>query len=134
MDRFRISARIPVDVDTLFNAWLDSAEHSAFTGGKAEVENKINGKFSAWDGYITGRTVLIDPYKKIVQKWRTMEFTDDSQDSILEITFDEVSEEETKITLHHHHIPKGQGRKYKRGWKDHYFDPLIEYFAGKKQS
>lgn len=132
MDRFRISARIPTDVDTLFHAWLSSKEHTAFTGGTAQVENKINGKFTAWDGYISGRTILIDPGKKIVQKWRTMEFQDDSQDSILEIIFEPVNACETKIVLHHHHIPKGQGNKYKTGWKVHYFEPMVEYYLASK--
>ena len=64
MDRFRISAKFPVELDTLFHDWLSSKEHSAFTGGKAKVENKINGKFTAWDEYISGRTVEIVPGKK----------------------------------------------------------------------
>jgi activator of HSP90 ATPase len=131
MDRFRISAKIPTDVRTLFDAWLDSKEHTAFTGGEAKVENKVNGKFSAWDEYITGRITEIVPDKKIVQKWRTVEFADDCSDSVLEILFEELSENETRITLHHHHIPKGQGLKYKKGWKEHYFDPMKEYFGMK---
>lgn len=131
MDKFRISAKIPVDCKTLFRAWLNSEEHSSFTGGTAVIENKINGKFTAWDGYISGRTTIIEPNKKIVQKWRTMEFQDDSQDSVLEILFEEVSVSETKITLHHHHIPKGQGNKYKQGWREHYFEPMKEYYGSK---
>jgi activator of HSP90 ATPase len=131
MEKFRISAKIPVDCRTLFNDWLNSEVHSAFTGGAAKIENKVNGAFSAWDGYITGRTTIIDPYKKIVQKWRTMEFQDDSQDSILEIQFEEISKNETRIILHHHHIPKGQGNKYKQGWREHYFEPMQEYYAAK---
>ncbi|MBC7863616.1 MAG: SRPBCC domain-containing protein, partial [Bacteroidia bacterium] len=95
MDRFRISAKIPTDVKTLFDAWLSSKEHTAFTGGSAKVENKINGKFSAWDEYITGRTTEIVPEKKIVQKWRTVEFADDCSDSVLEILFEEISDNET---------------------------------------
>ena len=134
MDRFRISAKFPVELDTLFHDWLSSKEHSAFTGGKAKVENKINGKFTAWDEYISGRTVEIVPGKKIVQKWRTVEFPDDCQDSVLEVLFEKISDSETKIILHHHHIPKGQGKNYKQGWKDHYFDPMMDYYGAIENS
>jgi activator of HSP90 ATPase len=134
MEKFRISAKIPVDSKTLFNDWLSSKEHTAFTGGSAKIENKVNGAFSAWDGYITGRTTVIEPYSKIVQKWRTMEFQDDSQDSILEIQFEEISDSETRIILHHQRIPNGQGNKYKQGWREHYFEPMIEYYKGKQEA
>ncbi len=131
MEKFRISAKIPVDSKTLFNDWLDSGRHSEFTGGAAKIENKIGGSFSAWDGYITGRTTLIEPFTKIIQKWRTMEFQDDSQDSVLEIQFEELSENETRIIMYHHHIPKGQSNKYKQGWREHYFEPMKEYYTAR---
>jgi activator of HSP90 ATPase len=131
MERFRISAKLPVDVKTLFSDWLNSNAHTAFTGGKAQIDAKVNGKFSAWDEYITGKIVEISPTKKIVQKWRTVEFPDDCQDSVLEVLFEEISPEETRITLHHHHIPRGQSNKYKRGWRDHYFDPMKEYYSAR---
>lgn len=134
MDKFRISAKIPVDIKTLFEAWLSSEEHSAFTGGAAVIENRINGKFTAWDGYISGRTIAIEAHKKIVQKWRTMEFQDDSEESVLEVLFEEVSENETKITVYHHHIPRGQGNKYKQGWREHYFEPMKEYYEGRRMA
>ncbi len=31
----------------------------------------LEGKMDSWDGYITGKTVELRPYSRIVQKWRT---------------------------------------------------------------
>ncbi len=55
-ERIRVSAVIPVKRTTLYSAWLDSKEHSAFTGVQARMDPNVGGKYSAWDGYITGKT------------------------------------------------------------------------------
>jgi hypothetical protein len=46
----------------LYNAWLSSADHTKFTGSAADIDPSIGGKFTAWDGYIsgTGTEVTID--------------------------------------------------------------------------
>lgn len=129
MDRFKISTKLPVNCETFFNAWLNSEKHSLFTGGKAKIVNTVGGKFSTWDGYITGTTIAIVPNKKIIQKWRTIEFPDDCSDSVLEILIEELAENRSKITLNHHHIPRGQGNNYKKGWREHYFEPMLEFFT-----
>lgn len=126
-ESFVVSTILPVNKEQLFNAWLDSAEHSLFTGGKAKINSKIGGEFFKWDNYIIGTTIVIEPYYKIVQKWRTTEFNDIDENSILEILFDEVPGG-TKLSLKHSNIPKGQGDSYKQGWVEHYFEPMKSYF------
>jgi activator of HSP90 ATPase len=126
-DSFEVFEVIAVAKDVLFNAWLDSEKHTLFTGGEAEIAPIVNGKFTAWDGYIEGMTTLIEPHNRIVQKWRTTEFEDSDEDSILEILLEEVPNG-TKITLKHSNIPEGQGDSYKQGWVDHYFEPMKNYF------
>jgi len=100
----------------------------AFTGGGAVIDPAVGGKFTAWDGYIEGKTKELQPYKRIVQSWRTTNFPASSPDSELEVFFETV-EGGTKITLRHSNIPTGQGQDYKQGWKDHYFTPMKEYFS-----
>ena len=119
--------------ENLFKAWLDSLEHSKFTGSKAVIDPSANGKFSAWDGYITGITVALDPHHKIVQKWRTAEFNEKDDDSTLELLFEKQGEK-TKLTLQHYDIPAGQGEEYRKGWEDFYVEPMQQYYnrKGKK--
>ena len=119
--------------ENLYKAWLDSSEHSKFTGSKAVIDPSVNGRFSAWDGYITGITVALDPYHKIVQKWRTTEFDEKDEDSTLELIFEKQGEK-TKLTLRHYAIPEGQGDEYRKGWEDFYVEPMQQYYnrKGKK--
>lgn len=128
----KLSETFPANAKTLFEGWLDSATHGTFTGGQvAKISGKVGGKFSAWDGYISGITLEIEPYRRIMQSWRTTEFPADAPDSHLEILFEEKSKG-TKITLIHTNIPEGQEEDYLQGWKDFYFKPMQAYFLKKK--
>ena len=127
-DAFELSTILPADPKTIYQAWLDSDAHSAFTGGAAKIDPKVGGKHSAWDGYIEGTTLELEPYRRIVQSWRTTEFPVDSPDSRLEILLDEVSDG-TRLILRHSEIPTGQGKDYEQGWVENYFEPMQKYFA-----
>jgi len=127
-ETIRISAVIPSKRKPPYDAWLDGRAHAAFTGAKARASAKLGGKFSAWDGYITGTTIELVPGKKIVQRWRTTDFPDGTPDSKLVVSFQDTSTG-TRITLHHSGIPPGQGKEYRRGWRDFYFVPMKRYCA-----
>jgi activator of HSP90 ATPase len=126
-DSFRVSAVLPTSPQEVYDAWLDGDQHGAFTGAEAAIEPGIGGAFSAWDGYISGTTLELDPPGRIVQAWRTTEFPLGSPDSRLEILLEEATEG-TRITLVHTEIPEGQGPSYEKGWQDFYFAPMREYF------
>lgn len=124
----KISVTLPVRPNKLYKAWLDSEKHSAFTGEKAQIERKVGSRFTAFDGYIEGENVELLFNKKIVQTWRTNEFPDDQPDSRLEINFNEVKDG-TKVTIVHADLPEGDTKKYRQGWKEHYFEPMKNYFG-----
>jgi activator of HSP90 ATPase len=128
MDKFKVTVKLNCTAKEVFKGWLDNKTHSEFTGGtKAKIEASEGGKFSAYDGYITGTNVEIFPHKKIVQKWRTTEFDNKDEDSTLEILFTQ-KEDYTLVSLTHTNIPEGQGERYKKGWKDYYFTNMKKYF------
>lgn len=128
----KLSKTFPTDAKTLLEGWLDSATHSAFTGGQGtKISPKVGGKFSAWDGYIFGTTMELEPYRRIVQSWRTTEFLVDAPDSHLEILFEE-KKKDTRITLIHTQLPVDQVDDYLQGWKDYYFKPMGEYYLKNK--
>jgi activator of HSP90 ATPase len=124
---FTVSTLLPVSAERIYKAWLNSAEHAAFTGSAAKIDPTIGGTFSAWDGYISGKNTLLEPYRRIIQSWRTTEFPEQAPDSRLEILLKAVPEG-TRITLKHSQIPEGQAEEYKRGWKEFYFAPMRAYF------
>jgi activator of HSP90 ATPase len=123
---FVVSAVFPRDPQELYDAWLDSKQHSKMTGAKARVSNKVGGSFHAWDGYISGRNLILQADKRIVQSWRTSEFSDDEVDSQIEVTFEPVRNG-TKLVLRHTKLPS-HGEIYEQGWEDSYFVPMREYF------
>lgn len=128
-DSFEVSAFFPVvSAEQIYNGWLDSAAHTAFTGSPAQIDPHGGGKFTAWDGYISGRTLEAEPFGRIVQAWRTTEFPEGSPDSRLEILFEDL-DSGAKITLIHTDIPEGQGDNYRQGWAEYYFEPMGRYFS-----
>lgn len=127
-DQFEVSATFPVDPQTLYDAWLDSEAHGEFTGAEARIDPKAGGTFMAWDEYISGKTLELENGKRILQSWRTTEFPDDAEDSMLELKF-EKDGKGTKLTLKHWNIPQGQGEQYEEGWQEHYFEPMLDYFS-----
>jgi len=132
MDKIKLTVTLPVSPKKIYDAWLNSKAHSAFTGGKASASSKVKGKFTAWDGYITGKNLELKAGKKIVQTWRTTEFPETAPDSLLEVSLAPKAGGKTTLTLVHTNIPKGQGKQYKSGWKEHYFEPMKAYFSAKK--
>ncbi len=129
-DSIKLSATIPADAKTIYSAWLDSEKHSAFTNSKVKIERKVDSNFIAGDGAITGTNKLLHMNKRIVQTWRSTEFPEESEDSLVEITFEKV-DKGTKVIINHSNLPEGTGKDYRKSWKDNYFKPMKEYFAPK---
>jgi len=127
-EQLRITITLPVLAEHLYNAWLDSEEHAVFTGTSAEIAPIVGGEFSAWDGYIQGKILLLEPFQRIVQSWRTSDFPSNAPDSQLEITFEDDGEQ-THLTLNQTNIPDGQSAEYKQGWVDYYFEPMQAHFS-----
>jgi uncharacterized protein YndB with AHSA1/START domain len=123
-----ISEVIPATPERIFSAWMDSAEHSAFTGEEATVVPKVGGEHQSAGGYIKGRTLELHEGTRIVQSWRTTEFPPESPDSRVEITL-EPTLGGTLVTLLHTDIPVGQGDRYRQGWNEYYLTRLKNYFA-----
>ena len=127
--KFEVSDLIPAPLEVVFNAWLNSEEHSRMTGGQAKVSAIIGETFEAWDGYIQGKNLELESPVRILQNWRTNEFDETNEDSLLEITL-EAEGSGTRITIRHSNLPE-HGMQYQQGWIDAYFDPMKEYFKGK---
>jgi activator of HSP90 ATPase len=129
-DSLELSVNLNVKAEKLYNDWLDSNAHSKFTGSPARIDPSLNGKFFAWEEYIFGTNKSFEPFHKIVQSWRTTEFSEKDDDSILEVIFKSAGDK-THLILKHSNIPKGQREDYKQGWKEFYFKPMKKYYNKK---
>ena len=125
---FTLTTTIPASAQDIYDAWLNSLAHSEMTGGQASMSDEIDAEVSAWDGYFTGRNLELVPGERIVQSWRTTQFTDEHEDSIITMTLEGV-EDGTVLTLVHSNVPDEQTSYEQGGWQEYYFEPMKEYFA-----
>lgn len=123
---FTIKITFKTSAKQIYKAWLSTQGHTKMTGGEAFVSDKVGDAFSAWNGFISGQNITLEPYHKIVQSWRSTSFKDDEEDSQIEISIKE-SDGHTELTLTHSKVPEG-GEHYIKGWDEHYFQPMKAYF------
>ncbi len=121
---FEVSGQIPASPQAIYDAWLDSDGHTQMTGSPATASAEVGGTFDAWDGYIEGKNLELEPGRRIVQQWRTTEFEASDEDSLLEAEGDG-----TKVTIRHSNLPD-HGMQYQQGWVDAYFTPMQAHFGG----
>ena len=112
----------------LYDALINAKKHSAFTGAKATGAARVGGKFTAWDGYITGTNRELERGRRIVQEWKTTEWPAASPPSRLVWTF-AAKRGGTEVTMVHSKVPASQSESYRQGWIDYYWTPLQEYFG-----
>lgn len=113
--------------DEVYEAFMDAKKHSAFTGSKATCNPKVGGKFTAWDGYISGKNLELEKGRRIVQEWTTTEWPEGYAPSKLELTFKKIGKD-TEISMVHSGVSAEQADELKEGWMEFYWNPLKEYF------
>jgi activator of HSP90 ATPase len=130
--RFTLHATIPASPSDVYDAWLSSRSHRAMTGSAAaRISGKLGAKFTVWDGYITGRNLILVPGRRIVQSWRTTKFTKDDPDSQIEVLLRRAPSG-TRLTLRHTNVPDGHFHYRDGGWQKSYFKPMRRYFRARK--
>lgn len=130
---FEVSDILPATPDEIYRAWMSSEGHAAMTGAGAEIDPGVGGEYEAWDGYITGRTIALEPGRRVVQTWRTSEFADSDPDSQIEVLLDPV-DGGSRVTIRHTNVPDGQLGYEQGGWQENYFDPMRTYFGGRRSA
>ena len=127
-EALRATSTIPVAPTTLYFAWIDSTHHSSMTGMTAKIDPVVGAKYSAANGYVTGKLVILDLGRRIVMSWRTTDFPRDAVDSRVEVHFETVGPS-TRLLILHTEIPEGQSEKYKALWNEKYIAPMRAYFS-----
>ncbi len=81
-----LAASLPAPPQKLFDMYLDSAAHAAFTGAPVSIESAREPPFVAFDGK-RGTILHIEPKQLIVQTWRSVNWADGDIDSVLVLSF-----------------------------------------------
>ena len=124
---FTLITNFNVSAERIYSAWLNSEEHAAMTGGDASATAIEGDSFTAWDGYIWGKTTSLVLNEKMTFAWRTSNFSETDQDSIVEVSLKNTANG-CELTLAHSNIPEDDA-DYETGWEEHYFTPMREYFG-----
>jgi activator of HSP90 ATPase len=119
---FRASAK------KLYDIYMDPKRHGAFTGGKVVISAKTGAKFSAFDGMLSGSTLLSVPGKLVVQRWRGTHWKKKDLDSVLILSFVQDGKR-GRIDLVHVGVPDHDFDGVTAGWKKFYWKPLAAYLG-----
>src|SRR5262245_33755349 len=126
------STELPAPPEKLFDGYLNSRTHSAITGDKAVISAKANSRFSAFDGMLLGRTILVIPKRLIVQNWRSSGWKKSDPDSILVLAFSKGRRKGTgRIDLLHLDVPAHDFDGVTQGWRQYYWTPWRAYLTKK---
>jgi len=116
-----------VSPQELFDIFMDSKKHSQIIGAKVEMSRKEGGKFSAFNGFVTGENLRIVPGRLIVQSWRGNIWNKEDLDSLLILFFEKTSQG-AQIQLVHTGLPP----QFDERWKELYWEPLKKILSDKK--
>lgn len=116
--------------EEIYRAFLSSREHSGFTGSNSRCSAKVGGRFTAWNGYISGKNIELVKDKKIVQEWETTEWPPGYEPSILTISLTSDGKG-TQLKMIQTKVPASQYDEYNQGWYESYWDRMTEYFTKK---
>lgn len=124
------STKLPASGEELFEMYIDSSTHAAFTGMPAQIGKENGSSFKAFDGMLNGTMLQIVPPKLVIQSWRSVAFRDEDRDSTLVILFS--SEDEAgRIDLIHLDVPDHDFDGVTKGWDQRYFEPWRTYLQSR---
>lgn len=119
IEHVRTFAATPAQV---FEALMDSAKHSAFTGEPAVIDANVGGAVSAYGGKVTGINLDIVKNERVVQAWRPANFP---PGVFTILTYALAPEGKgTKLTFTQHAIPDDAHAHLDKGWDERYWQPL----------
>ena len=122
--------KFPCSPEVLFEMYTDAAKHSAATGARAQITPRAGGRFTAFDGALSGRNLLIVPNRMIVQAWRSTAFKKDDPDSILVLEFSKAPGG-AKVYMVHVNVPPQDHQGVRKGWPKYYWKPWKAYLAAR---
>jgi activator of HSP90 ATPase len=125
----RQSIVLPASSESLFDAYLDSAKHSAFTGFPVIIGGEAGSPFEAFAGQLSGTILAVARPRLIVQSWRSTKFNAGDPDSILILAFtpDVSNFEHGRIDLIHLDVPQHDYDDVVDGWSKYYWEPWRAY-------
>jgi activator of HSP90 ATPase len=128
-----LAASLPAPAEKLFDMYLDSTLHAAFTGFPVTIEARPGAPFRAFEGQLAGTILHVEPKRLIVQTWRATHWSDADIDSVLVLSF-WPEDQGTRIELAHINVADHDFAGVSHGWEKYYWTPWRAYLTGGSQS
>jgi activator of HSP90 ATPase len=107
--------------EELFEIYMDPQQHGAILSAKVVITKKVGDQFSAFNGNVTGKNLVIVFGRMIVQSWRGNVWKDNDLDSILTLTFT-ATKKGAQIYMVHANTPD----QFDELWDEFYWQPMKE--------
>ena len=132
MNVIKQSVRFNASPESLFDAYLNSRKHAAIVGSRVSISKTVGKKFTAFDGILSGKNLLIVRKKLVVQSWRSRSWKKTDPDSILILMFSRAGHG-ARVDLVHVNVPKHDLQGVTRGWHRYYWKPWLEYLKRRRR-
>jgi len=124
----QLAVDLPAAPGRLYDMYLDSAEHAAFTGAPVTIAPRAGAEFRAFDGVLTGTILQVVPKRLIVQSWRSPHWGPDDVDSTLILRF--LTEGDAgRIELTQVNVVDDDFAGVSQGWEKYYWTPWRAYLT-----
>lgn len=117
--------------EKVYDLYMNAKQHSFVTGAPAKISNKVGSSFSAHGSYIAGKNLHLIKNELIVQTWRAESWSKNDQDSIFIIGLEKKGND-VVLNAIHVNVPDKEEPSLKKGWFDHYWNPMKDHLAGKE--
>lgn len=122
MARLEKIYRINASAKALYEALTNQTIVSQWSGAPAMMSEDPGVAFSLWGGSIIGLNNEVSP-NRLVQQWKEKSWKEFSN-----VQFEWKEESDVvELKLVHDDIPEGSFQNIKRGWDEHYMNPLITW-------
>ena len=117
---------IQAAVKAVYDALINSKQHSKFTGEHAKIGPKPGTAFTCYGGYIKGFTLELQPGKRIVQAWRSKRWPE-GHFSIVTFALSSGGKHQTELNFTQIGVPADDYAEKNKGWRTHYWEPLKKF-------
>lgn len=118
---------------TLFELYTNQTKHIEVTGAPATITDKLGEPFNLYNGFCFGENIELKKNKLIIQSWRTDNWPDEADDSIVIIRLIEEGNN-TILYLTHADIPEVLAKPLSKGWQEFYWSKWKNYVSIKHTS
>lgn len=122
------SVTLSASASRVYDAYMKADEHAEFTGAKAVIMPKVDGRFEVYDGYAAGTFLELSPGVLIVSTWKELDPAWPADHySKLRLELSNNDDGDCELVMVHSEVPIERAEDIAGGWEDYYWRPLEEY-------